>query len=88
MSYRLIAASHLDMKFSKQLDISVQTIQETVNCCLIILKVLVHETKIEVDGRNVWVVLSAENLKDVESSVHVAKSLAKVTTGVIVECEI
>lgn len=55
----LVAAGHLNVIFTKEVDVSIQTFHETVNCSLELFKVLVHQAQVKVDGGDVWVVLTA-----------------------------
>ncbi len=49
MGDSLVAASHLDVVLSEQVDVSIQALHEAVDRCLVLLKILVHQTKVQVD---------------------------------------
>jgi hypothetical protein len=71
---RLIAGDHLQVSLSEDLQVSVQGLEEAVDGCLEVLKVLVHETEVEVERCDIRVVFSCGDLENGESSVHVLES--------------
>lgn len=75
----LVAGNHLQVSLSEDLQVSVQGLEEAVDGCLEVLEILVHETEVEVEGCNVWVVFSSGDLENGESSVHVLESSREVS---------
>lgn len=55
----LVAAGHLNVILSKEVDVSIETLHEAIDCCLELFEVLIHQAKVQVDGGNVWVVLTS-----------------------------
>ena len=66
MGYGLVAGSNLDVIFSIQPEVSAQTIRVTVNGSCIVLHVLVHQTKVEVDAADIRVVVSTHDFENAE----------------------
>lgn len=46
------------MLLTEQTDVSIETLQEAVDGGLEVLEVLVHQSKVEVQSSDIWVVLS------------------------------
>ena len=69
-------------------DVAVETIHEAVDRSVVVANVLVHQPKVEVNSRDVWVIVATNNLKDVQSFLDVLKSLGVVLTSVVVQAEV
>lgn len=76
------------MIFTKHVDVSVKTFKETINGSLEMFEILIHETEVEIDRGDIWMVLSARYFQNIHSSVHVFECLAEVSTSVIVESQV
>ena len=54
----LVAGDHLKVALAEEGDVAVQALQETVDGRLEVLEVLIHETKVQVQRGDVWVILA------------------------------
>ena len=85
MSDCLVAGDNLEVLLSEQGNVTVQALQKAVDCCLEVLKVLVHKAKVKIEGSNVGVVLTSRYLKDVKGTVHMLEGSREVTAGVVIQ---
>lgn len=69
-------------------NVAVEAVHEAVDCCVVVANVLVHQPKVEVNGRDVRVVVAADNLKDVEGFLDVFEALGVILAGVVVQAEV
>lgn len=53
-----------------------------------VLDILIHETEVQWNWRNVWVIVSSYNFENVNGFVHVLETFGEVLAGVVVEAEI
>ena len=54
------------MRITIEGNISVKAIHETVNGCVVVLNILVHQAEIKVNGGDIWMVISTDYLKNIE----------------------
>lgn len=45
----LVTTGYLNVIFTEQVDVSVETLKETINCRLEMFKILVHKTQVQVN---------------------------------------
>ena len=69
-------------------DVAVEAVHEAVDCSVVVADVLVHQPKVEVNSRDVRVVVTTNNLEDVESFLDVFKGLGVILTSVIVQAKV
>ena len=71
----LVAGGDLNVGLTVESDVAVEAVHEAVDRSVVVADVLVHQTEVEVNGRDVWVVVTANNLEDVESFWMYSKAL-------------
>jgi len=84
----LVAGGDLNVGLTVESDVAVEAVHEAVDRSVVVADVLVHQTEVEVNGRDVWVVVTANNLEDVESFLDVFKGLGVILAGVVVQAEV
>ena len=53
------------MGLAVESDVAVEAVHEAVDCSVVVADVLVHQSKVEVNSRDVWVIVTTNNLEDV-----------------------
>ena len=84
----LVAGDDLQVALPEDLQVPIERLEEAVDGRLEMLEILVHQAQVQVEGRDVRVVLSRGHLQNRERSVHVLEGSREVPTGVMVEGEV
>ena len=88
MSNCLVAGGNLDMLITVQGDVAVKTVHVAINSCVIVVHILVHQSEIKINGRDVWMVVTTDHLQYLERFVHILESLREVLASMVVETKV
>lgn len=59
----LVAGGDLDVLIAVQGDVAVKTVHVAIDSCVVVVHILVHQSQVQIDGRDVWVVVAAYHLQ-------------------------
>lgn len=76
------------MRLAVESNVAVEAVHEAVDCSVVVANVLVHQPKVEVNGRNVRMVIATDNLKDIEGFLDVFETLGVILASVVVQAEV
>lgn len=88
MSNGLVAGSNLDVLVAVKGDVAVKTVHVAIDSCVVVVHILVHESKVQINCGDIWMVITTYDLQYLERFVHVLKSLGKVLASMVVETKI
>lgn len=80
----LVTASNLYVDFTEQCNVLAQASHVAVDSSLHVINLLVHETEIQVSGRDLRMIIAAAHFQNMEGSIHVLETFREVTTAVVV----
>ena len=84
LSDSLIRRCRLDVILPDHIHILSQVVQIALDCICCHVGFLVHETEVQIDRTDFWVVISRNHFEQSKGSVHVFKSSLDVSTAVII----
>ena len=88
MGNGLVARGNLDVRLAIESNVAVEAVHEAVDCSVVVTDVLVHQPKVEVNGRDVRMVVTADYLEDIQRFLDVFEALGVILTGVVVQTEV
>ena len=69
-------------------NVAVEAVHEAVDCCVVVANILVHQPKVEVNGRDIRMVVATDYLKDIQGFLDVFEAFGVILAGVVVEAEV
>ena len=76
------------MRFTIQGNVPIEAVHEAINCSIVIVDILVHQAKIQVDRADIWVIFATDNFEDIKGLLDEFKSLGVELASMVVQTKV